>query len=224
MSVKTIDELLLDELKDIYSAEKQAIKAYPKLIKAVESEDLKEAMQEHLQQTQQQLDRLERIFERLEERPGGKTCNGMKGLLEEAFEHIDEIESGPVLDAALIGALQRVEHYEIAAYGTARAFAQATGESEIQKLLATTLDEEKETDEKLTGVAESVNADAISGSEDSEDDESDVDADDEGDEEGLDEDADDVQTEDEGARTSMKAAPRRPPQKKAAKSSVRKAG
>lgn len=173
MSVETAHELFVEELKDIYSAEKQAVRAYPRLTKAVRSPELKEAMQEHLEQTQGHLERLEQVFEKLEERPGGKTCNGMKGLLEEVTEHVDEIGPGPVLDAALIGALQRVEHYEIAAYGTVSAFAEATGEQEILRLLEATLAEEKETDEKLTQVAKNVNAEAISESEDGDDEEED---------------------------------------------------
>ncbi|WP_446742019.1 ferritin-like domain-containing protein [Silvibacterium acidisoli] len=161
MSVETAHELFVEELKDIYSGEKQAIKAYPRLVKAVRSESLRDAMQAHLAETQAQLERLEQIFELLEERPGGKTCNGMKGLLEEAFEHKDEIDPGSVLDAAMIGALQRVEDYEIAAYGTVVAFAEATGQTEILRLLEATLMEEKQTDEKLSTVAHEVNEAAI---------------------------------------------------------------
>jgi ferritin-like metal-binding protein YciE len=110
MSVATAEELFVDELKDIYSAEKQAVKAYPRLTKAVQSEELKEAMQEHLEQTKGQIERLDRVFEILEERATGKTCEGMKGLIEEAQTQLEEIEKGPVLDAAILAALQRVEH------------------------------------------------------------------------------------------------------------------
>ena len=174
MSVATAEELFVDELKDIYSAEKQAIKAYPRLTKAVQSEDLKHAMQEHLEQTRGHVERLDRIFEILEKRSSGKTCEGMKGLIEEAQTQVEEIEKGPVLDCAIIGALQRVEHYEIAAYGTVATLAEAMGQEEVKELLGETLEEEKETDERLTSVAQSVNSDAISeGSEENEGDEED---------------------------------------------------
>jgi len=168
MSVATAEELFVEELKDIYSAEKQAVKAYPRLTKAVQSEELKEAMQEHLEQTKGQVERLERIFEILDKRSSGKTCEGMKGLVQEAQSLVEEIESGPVLDAAIIGALQRVEHYEIAAYGTVATLAEAMGQEEVKELLGETLEEEKETDERLTQVAQSVNSEALSESENDE--------------------------------------------------------
>ena len=173
MAIKTADDLFLDELKDIYSAEKQAVRAYPRVAKAVQSEELKQALQEHLEQTKQQIERLDRVFELLEKRSGGKTCEAMKGLLEEAVEHIEEVEAGPVLDAALLAALQRVEHYEIAAYGTVAAFAEAMGQIEIQQLLTETLQEEKQTDEKLTEVSRGVNEEAIRGEEEEDDEEED---------------------------------------------------
>jgi len=168
MSVATAEELFVEELKDIYSAEKQAVKAYPRLTKAVQSEELKEAMQEHLEQTKGQVERLERIFEILDKRSSGKTCEGMKGLVQEAQSLVEEIENGPVLDAAIIGALQRVEHYEIAAYGTVATLAEAMGQEEVKELLGETLEEEKETDERLTQVAQSVNSEALSESENEE--------------------------------------------------------
>jgi len=168
MSVATAEELFVEELKDIYSAEKQAVKAYPRLTKAVQSEELKEAMQEHLEQTKGQVERLERIFEILDKRSSGKTCEGMKGLVQEAQSLVEEIENGPVLDAAIIGALQRVEHYEIAAYGTVATLAEAMGQEEVKELLGETLEEEKETDERLTQVAQSVNSEALSESENDE--------------------------------------------------------
>jgi ferritin-like metal-binding protein YciE len=161
MSVGTAEELFVDELKDIYSAEKQAVKAYPRLTRAVQSEDLKQAMQEHLEQTKGQIERLDRIFEILEKRSSGKSCEGMKGLIEEAQTQLEEIEKGPVLDCAIIGALQRVEHYEIAAYGTVATLAEAMGQEEVKELLGETLEEEKETDERLTQVAQSVNSEAL---------------------------------------------------------------
>jgi len=161
MSVGTAEELFVDELKDIYSAEKQAVKAFPRLTKAVQSDELKQAMQEHLEQTKGQIERLDRIFEILDKRSSGKTCQGMKGLVEEAQSQVEEIEKGPVLDCAMIGALQRIEHYEIAAYGTAATLAEAMGQDEVKELLGETLEEEKETDERLTQVAQSVNSEAI---------------------------------------------------------------
>lgn len=165
MSVTTARELLVDELKDIYSAEKQAVRAYPRLTKAANSGELREAMQEHLEQTQAQVERLERVFERLDARASGRTCEGMRGLLEEAATQAQQIEGGPVRDAALIGALQRIEHYEIAAYGTAASMASLMGEPEIKDLLGQSLQEEKDADEKLTQVAESVNRDALAAGE-----------------------------------------------------------
>ncbi len=163
MAIKTAEDLFLDELKDIYSAEKQAVRAYPKVSKKVSSEELKAALQQHLEQTKNQVERLDQVFEILEKRAGGKTCEAMKGLIEEAQEDLEEIERGPVLDAALIGGMQRMEHYEIAAYGTVIALAEAMGQTEIQQLLEQTLQEEKETDEKLTQVSKQVNAEAIGG-------------------------------------------------------------
>jgi ferritin-like metal-binding protein YciE len=168
MSVETAQDLFIDELKDIYSAEKQAVRAYPRLAKVVQSEDLKEALEEHLEQTKQHVERLDRVFEILEARSGGKTCEGMEGLLKEAATHVEEIEKGPILDAALIGALQRVEHYEIASYGTVATLAEAMGQNEIHELLAETLQEEKDTDEKLTEISESVNTEAIGQAEENE--------------------------------------------------------
>lgn len=171
MAIKTADDLFLSELKDIYSAEKQAVRAYPRLAKVLQSEELTQGMREHLEQTKQQIERLDQVFEKLEKRAGGKTCEAMKGLLEEAAQHVEEIEAGPVLDAALLAALQRVEHYEIAAYGTVAAFAEAMGQPEIQQLLEQTLQEEKETDQKLTEVSKLVNQEAIGGVDEMEDEE-----------------------------------------------------
>src|ERR1700710_1393908 len=165
MSISTIQDLFLDELKDIYSAEKQAVRSYPRIAKAASSEELKQALQKHLDQTKGQIERLDKVFEILAKRAGGKTCEAMKGLLEEAAESIEEIEQGPVLDVAIIAAAQRIEHYEIAAYGTVATLAEAMGQTEIQQLLTETLQEEKDTDELLTGVAESVNAEALEGPE-----------------------------------------------------------
>src|ERR1700689_3946687 len=130
MPIGTADELFLDELRDIYSAEKQAVRIYPRLTKAVASSDLQEALRTHLEETKGQIDRLDRVFEILEKRSSGKTCEGMKGVLEESAEALEEIEEeGPLRDVALIAAAQRAEHYEIAAYGTVVSLAQAMGQN-----------------------------------------------------------------------------------------------
>jgi ferritin-like metal-binding protein YciE len=161
MSVKTIDELLLDELKDLYSAEMQITKALPKMAKAVTSQELRGAFESHLEETEGHVDRLDKIFDILGKSPRGKTCQGMKGLLEEGSEMMHELEKGPIRDAALISAAQRVEHYEMAGYGSVREFATLLGQSEIASLLDKTLEEEKATDEKLTGIAKEINPQAL---------------------------------------------------------------
>jgi ferritin-like metal-binding protein YciE len=159
-----LKELYLGELKDLYSAESQLVKALPKLAKAAASEELRAGFEEHLEQTKGHVQRLEQIFEMLDESPKGKKCKGMEGLIEEGSEIMEEDFEDALLDAALIGAAQRVEHYEIAAYGTVRAFAEELGESEHASLLAETLEEEKETDEKLTELAKQINVEANEGS------------------------------------------------------------
>ena len=171
MAIKTAQDFFVDELKDIYSAEKQAIRAYPKLAKAVSSPQLKEALQTHLEETKGQVERLDQVFEILEKRASGKTCEAMKGLVEESSEALEEIEKGPILDAAIIACGQRMEHYEMAAYGTVLALAKAMGQDEIAQLLSQTLEEEKATDQKLTQVSESVNKEAIGDDEEEEDEE-----------------------------------------------------
>jgi len=153
-------ELYVDELKDLYNAENQLIKALPKMAKAAASEELREGFEEHLEQTKEQARRLERIFKMLDENPRGKKCVGMEGLVKEGSEIMKEDFEDEVLDAALIGAAQRVEHYEIAAYGTVRTFAEVLGEGEHASLLEETLQEEKETDEKLTQLASQINEQA----------------------------------------------------------------
>ena len=160
MKVESIEDLFLDELKDLYSAEKQITKALPKLVKAASTRELSAAFDSHLQETKGHVERLEEIFEKLGKRGAGKTCEGMKGVLEEGSEVIQEIEKGPVRDAGLIAAAQRVEHYEIAGYGSVRSFAELLGKSDIVELLEETLEEEKAADEKLTKISESVNQDA----------------------------------------------------------------
>ncbi len=161
MSVKNFDELYVEELRDLYSAERQLIAALPKVAKNVTDPKLQKAVEDHLQQTKGQVERLEKIFESLGEKPGGHKCKAMAGLIEEADELIEDVEKGPLLDAALIGAAQKVEHYEIAGYGTARTFAEMVGKSEHAMLLQETLDEERTTDENLTAMATSkINAKA----------------------------------------------------------------
>ena len=162
MANNGLRELYLDELRDLHSAENQLLKALPKLAKASSSDELREGFEEHLEQTKGHVERLEQIFEALGENPKGKKCAGMEGLIKEGGEIMDEDFEGAVMDAALIGAAQRVEHYEIAAYGTVIAFAEQLGESEQVSLLKETLEEEKETDEKLTTLAEDINAQANS--------------------------------------------------------------
>ena len=160
MPEKGLKELYIDELKDLYSAENQLVKALPKMAKAAASEELRGGFEGHLEQTRGHVSRLEQIFKSLGENPKGKKCNGMEGLIEEGSEIIDEDLEESVKDAGLIGAAQRVEHYEIAAYGTAKAFADTLGHSEHVSLLEETLEEEKETDKKLTDLAQQINAQA----------------------------------------------------------------
>src|SRR5437667_2248160 len=160
MPTEGLRELYVDQLKDLYNAENQLVKALPKMAKASSSEELREGFEEHLEQTKGHVQRLEQIFRVLEENPKGKKCTGMEGLVEEGSEIMKEDFEDALLDAALIGAAQRVEHYEIAAYGTVRAFAEELGESEQASLLEETLEEEKQTDEKLTELAKQINAEA----------------------------------------------------------------
>lgn len=154
--METLKELLVEELKDIYSAEKQIIQALPKIIEGAVSLDLKEALQAHLEETKVQVERLDEVFALLEQKPGEKHCKGMEGLLQEGAECLAEEEAGPLRDLQLIGAAQRVEHYEVAAYGTAKAMAEQLGEAGVEDLLGETLDEEEAADETLTEVAESI--------------------------------------------------------------------
>ena len=154
MELDTLRQLYIDELKDLYSAEKQLIKALPKMAKAATSPDLKQAFETHLEQTRRQVERLEQVFEGLEATPRGKKCVGMEGLIEEAQELIGEDPEPEVLDAGLISKAQHVEHYEIAGYGTVRSYALMLGESDQAALLQETLDEEGETDKLLTELAE----------------------------------------------------------------------
>lgn len=160
MPQESLRELYVDELRDLYSAETQLVKALPKMAKGSSTPELREAFEEHLRQTSEHVSRLEQIFEMLEEKPTGKKCLGMEGLVKEGAEMLKEEYENEVLDAGIIGAAQRVEHYEIAAYGTVRTFAEILGEDEHVTLLEQTLEEEKQTDEKLTQLAEQINSES----------------------------------------------------------------
>lgn len=159
MSEEGIRELYVDELKDLYNAENQLVKALPKMARAAASPELKAAFEEHFEQTKGHVQRLDMIFEKLGENPKGKKCKGMEGLVAEGSEAIEEYE-GAIRDVALIGGAQRVEHYEIAGYGTVIALAGEIGETEHASILDETLKEEKETDQKLTELAKDVNTTA----------------------------------------------------------------
>lgn len=205
MTIESLDDLLLEELKDLYDAEKQLVRALPKMAKAASDDDLKTGFQEHLEQTKEHVVRLERVFEMMETKPKGKPCEAMKGLIQEGQETIQEDAEPGLLDVMLITAAQKVEHYEISAYGTLRAIAEAMGNEDVAELLTETLDEEKETDEKLTEISERILAElAGAGGEDEEDSD---------DEDGEFEDEDDEDDTDEEEETP---APRKPAVKKAA--------
>jgi len=159
VKTNSLHELYVEQLQDLYDAEQQLIKALPKMAQAAASDDLRSGFEEHLQQTKQHAERLEEILERLGEDTRGEKCKGMEGLIKEGSEVIKEDMAEPVKDAALIAAAQRVEHYEIAGYGTVRTFASMIDEEAVP-MLEETLSEEKETDAKLTELAENINVDA----------------------------------------------------------------
>lgn len=150
----TLRDALLDEVRDLYHAEKQLVKALPKLAKGASNPDLREALEAHLDETEQQVSRLEQVFEHLGEPARAKTCAGMAGIIEEGAETLGKDLDGAVMDAAIVAAAQRAEHYEMAAYGTAAAWAEALGLPEVAALLIETLEEERAADEKLTALAE----------------------------------------------------------------------
>jgi ferritin-like metal-binding protein YciE len=161
MKTETLQELYVEMLQDIYDAEKQLVKALPKMAKTATNDELKAAFEQHLEQTEEHVTRLERVFEELGEKPKAKKCKAMQGLLEEGKEIMEEDASEEVLDAGLIAAAQKVEHYEIATYGTLRTYAEMLGFDDQADLLQETLDEEKDTDENLTELAvSSVNLEA----------------------------------------------------------------
>ena len=153
-SAGTLHDAFIDELRDVYHAEKQITKALPKMIKAATSDELRQAFETHLDETKTQIGRLEEVFASLDEKVKAKKCDGMAGIIEEGSSAMGEDFDEPTMDAALIASAQRVEHYEMAAYGTLVAWAEAMGHTEAAELLQTTLDEEKATDEKLTELAD----------------------------------------------------------------------
>jgi ferritin-like metal-binding protein YciE len=163
MAKNSLRQLYVDELKDLYSAETQLVKVLPKMAKASSNNELRNAFEEHLRQTSEHVSRLEQIFEGLNEKPTGKKCLGMEGLIKEGTEIMREGYDDDVMDAAIIGAAQRVEHYEMAGYGTVRTFAELLGEDGHVSLLQQTLDEEKQADEKLTQIADEANRKAMRG-------------------------------------------------------------
>ncbi len=161
MKIDSLKKLYIDELKDIYSAEKQITEALPKMISKTKNEKLKKAFEDHLKMTENQIQRIEEIFSNKKESPSGKKCKGMESIIEEGEEMMKEITDPEVLDAALIAAAQKVEHYEIASYGTVRTYAEILGDEDSRELLQQTLDEEKQTDLKLTELAvNSINIEA----------------------------------------------------------------
>ena len=154
MALESMQDLFLNELKDIYNAEKQIVRALPRMAKAAEAPELAQAFTKHLRETEGHVQRLERIFKSLDQPARGKTCKGMQGLLEEGKEILEEEGAPEVIDAALISAAQRVEHYEIAAYGCLRTYAQLLGLGDADRLLEQTLKEEEATDKALTALGE----------------------------------------------------------------------
>jgi ferritin-like metal-binding protein YciE len=154
LALNSFEDLLVEQLEDLYDAEQRLTKALPKMVDAAKSASLKAAFQEHLRQTQNQVSRLEQVFQLLGKTPRSKTCEAMKGLIAEGEEVVSATGDADVKDAALIAAAQRVEHYEIAGYGTVRTFAQRLGHNDAARLLQQTLDEEADTDKKLTSLAE----------------------------------------------------------------------
>lgn len=156
MKIDTLKTLYMDELRDLYNAENQLLKALPKMAKAASSEELKDAFEKHLGQTRSHVERLEEVFEELGEKPKGKICRAMKGLIEEGSEILEEDGEESVIDAGIIVAAQKVEHYEIASYGSVRTFAQLLGQDKSADLLQTTLDEESEANELLSNLAEDI--------------------------------------------------------------------
>jgi ferritin-like metal-binding protein YciE len=168
MAAKSLQDLFVEELRDMYDAEKRLTKALPKLARAATSEELQTAFTNHAKETERQVARLEQVFRSIGEAPRGKKCDGIMGIIEESNTAIEELD-GAVLDAALVAGAQKAEHYEIASYGTLAQFAETLGHARAKDLLGATLDEEKAADEKLTTISEQVNRDAMMGDEQEDD-------------------------------------------------------
>lgn len=158
--MQSLRELMIDELKDLYSAENQILKALPKMIKKATSAELKSGFEKHLEETEGHVERLDKIFQQLDASPRGKKCKGMEGIIADGKELMEKDADPEVMDAGLIGAAQHVEHYEMAGYGCVRTYAELLGLSDVAKLLQKTLDEEKATDEKLTELSRQINVKA----------------------------------------------------------------
>lgn len=158
MHIDSMEKLFVDELRDLYSAETQITKTLPKMAKAATSNELRAAFEHHLKETEEHVKRLEQIFESLGQSPKGETCDGIKGIIDEGEKNLKNTKEGPVRDEALISAAQRVEHYEMAGYGTVRTYAERMGKAQIVQLLERTLHEEKAADEKLTKVSSTVHS------------------------------------------------------------------
>lgn len=166
--MKDLNELFLEELADIYDAEKQLVKALPKMTEAAHAQDLQSAFEDHLEQTEQHIKRIEQVFQIFDTKPKSKKCEAMAGLIEEAEDFMKEQATQPVMDAALIAAAQKVEHYEIATYGCLRTWAELLGKDDALDLLEETLNEEKDADESLTEIASNINRQARQGEEEEE--------------------------------------------------------
>lgn len=160
MAGNTLKELYIDELRDLYDAENQLIKALPKMAKAAESDELRSGIEQHLEQTKEHAKRIEQIFDAIGESATGKKCKGMQGIISEGSAMLKEDWEGAVADSAIISAAQRVEHYEIAAYTTMHEWSRILGENEAASLISQTLDEEKATDHKLAQLAQEINRQA----------------------------------------------------------------
>lgn len=161
MKLNSLRELYIEQLKDLYDAEHQIIKALPKMVEAAQAEELKDALSEHLEITKEQAGRIEQIFKNLGEKLRAEKCKGMQGVLQEGDDLVAKIENEDVRDAAIIASAQRVEHYEMAGYGTARTYAELLGEQDARELLQQTLNEEEEADQVLTNLAGDINSEAI---------------------------------------------------------------
>ena len=164
--MEEISKLMVEQLRDAYSAEKQALRAMPRMMKKATAQSLKDALQMHVDQTEGQVERLEKALELMGARPGRKVCEGMRGIIEEGQQELEDHDKGPLMDTLIVACQQRVEHYEIASYGTMVAMAKACGQQPLADLLAQTLQEEKQTDEKLTQLGErEINPAAFQGAE-----------------------------------------------------------